>query len=1120
MKKGMSSIVSIFFITLSVLILVSFMGYYANYNINRYIKIVENSKQVQDNLVDDVILSDISYYLDQNPILYNVINEYDNINIFLTFDQLKNNITSLDGNIVFSGNVSWSDGVIDDSFVLNNIISSSESLNYDNQYSLGFHFNVDSSVDGDIISSPMLDIYVDGTNMVVDEACLTQFSFDSNEWNSFFMIRNSNGFKIYVNDILKKDVSCALGSSTSGPIVIGGSSGYIDNFFIVNDVINQNYHEYLSDLLLYNDLIFVTDNNINSRLYVDHEYNVNFYKKSNLKFKEISYVKGESYVGQDEYIIHDETYSNLDRDKNIYLMNENGIEDYSFFKSNYDGLVLAYDFEGPVGLYNYDKSQSNNLDLSGAFVKSGNDDNYLDLSNGAASVNNLDITYDEFIIGFRLNLKESNVFDTLVEKENSFIVNLDAKDVKYSIDFGRFKDGEADFVSGAHQNSSVESSTGEGNILYFEDFNSTDLTDWTQHGGGTWEVLNNQLQTSGSGYLTILGNSVEGEFFNFTYKALVNRDNNKNMGIIFNYFDQNNYWALNTWENERIVVGGRIDGSAYYAGDLLESDFLVDDTNTDTWYWFEVYRNDTHIAFKHWELGSSEPSSWEMEIYETRMLGGSIGLYGWANTVYYDNLTVEEIGTGEIIEGSEGDYSSGSGNPKILRYDNWYNILISYDETDGAKIFVNNELYANSSLFSGSIDLLSSDLLFNKNLTLNAKIDDFFIVNNLDLQINNDFNVYRTFFKDSMIYFIDKLIKADAYFPDINEIQLYPSFDNFVIDSTLENLVNANYYTQTFNFSFPQSISIDVSDYDKYIKNKLYLDFSNCNSKIEDYLDNSLFINIDYTKDSPGGMECSMVGNNNYLSDRFKLNVTDYELYFFIKSMEESYEILSYSYDDLEIKLYRNETNIFMSFNESIVDFEVDETWSLISIIKESDDLKIYLDGIFKAQIIDYSRGNKNLYLEFFKGNYLINSLLFTENLIDKSNEFISQKSILPNNDFDFIINHYCKDNSSQSYSNCNSATSARYHKFALNSDSMRLSKFDIVDSKDYLLIKNLQDIEYEKEDIEIYVQGEYQSRNKFIFLDKDKYYSETLLKNGYIALENQSNIIITTSNGNKFRFN
>ncbi|MDD3263560.1 MAG: hypothetical protein PHT94_01535 [Candidatus Nanoarchaeia archaeon] len=1121
MKKGISSVVSIFFITISILLLVGFTGYYANYNIQMYLKTVESSKIVNEDIVYDSVISSVNYSIDESPILYNFIKNYDPLLLFLDFDNLGNNVTSIDKKYYFVGQPKWEDGLIKTALNLNDSEYFLSNFSLNGVYSLGFHYKLNSMDDGEIFTSDFLNIFIEDNLLKIDENCLISLSdIDVNKWSSFFLIRNQNSFQVYIDGILEGDLICEYSSSILSDILIGKSNTIIDNFFIYNGTIDISYVDYFNNILLYSNLLYFSNLQTNGRIYLNSNNDYSFYKKNDIELKELDFIKGKSFPNFQEYLVNSPLeYYNFD-DKRILVVNKTGIEDDEFLQSEYNGLKIAYDFEGPNGYYNYDKSSNNNIDSNYFYINSKDSNNYLDLNNRYSITRNLNIDYSNFLIGFRLNLKNGNGIQSLIEKENSFVINVDVSDYKYSLDFGRYFQSEANFISGAYKESSIPGQSGEEEILYENYFDSQDVSNWTKSGTGTWAVENNQIKANESGYLTSFVDVSTDNFNNFTYQALVKRENNKNMGIVFSYNNSNNYWSFGTWENQNIVVDGKVNGVNSIAGGLNRTDFPVDDTQLNKWYWFKVLRNETHILFKHWDADFNEPDSWEFEILENRLLSGKVGLFSWANTIYFDNLTVKTISQ-ESQEPQEGEYIEGSNIlPKTLNYNNWYNIVVSYDSLSGAEIFVNNVLYANSTELDGAIDNLISDLYFNKNSNLNYQIDDFFLIENLDNNIISDYDNYQTFFDGDNIYFSNKINKLEAYLSNQNDKEiLYPSFYNFLINSKLNSKINSNFYTSIFNLSQENKISIDVSKKDRYQKNRLYLDFSTCENRIYDFLNKDIFLDVNFGYNSPSNFGCSMIGSNSILSDLFVLNLSEYSSYFYLKSQNGNYKILSYEYLDKDIVLSREENNLKISYNDINYSFETGEDWGIVSFLKETNMLKVYYNGIFQYEFVDNFDDFSTINLNFFNGDYYINSVLFYQEYIDKSNEFISFKNILPISNFDYDINHYCSDDFVV-FSLCDDFSESKYHKFIITSNDLSFSSIEIIDNTEYILLKNNLNIEYKKEDIELYINNEYKSRNDFWFLDKEKKYSDKLTNGGFIVVPNLNNIVISTKNGNKFYFN
>ena len=184
----------------------------------------------------------------------------------------------------------------------------------------------------------------------------------------------------------------------------------------------------------------------------------------------------------------------------------------------------------------------------------------------------------------------------------------------------------------------------ETNVLYEDGFDSIDLSSWTadpswSNGMGEWNVSGGVLENNGSaGGIQVIYRG-DRSWENYTYQALVKKEEDDPMGIVFYYNDSDNYWRYLT-ESGYMLVRGRVGGLWRNAGGWLNDQFAVDDTAQSTWYWFKVNLNGTHIRVKHWEQGTSEPE-WEREIPDVQLTNGSIGVMGWSGGTYFDNLTVE-----------------------------------------------------------------------------------------------------------------------------------------------------------------------------------------------------------------------------------------------------------------------------------------------------------------------------------------------------------------------------------------------------------------------------------------------------------------------------------------------
>jgi hypothetical protein len=178
--------------------------------------------------------------------------------------------------------------------------------------------------------------------------------------------------------------------------------------------------------------------------------------------------------------------------------------------------------------------------------------------------------------------------------------------------------------------------------LYKSFFQSESLAEWTEIYGNIdrWNIVGNEMRNNSGSQMSIImrGNL---NWTNYTLQALVKRTNTSTMGIMFYYQDNSNFWRYLS-ESGYMLIRGNIDDEWTNAGDLPDTAFAVDDTVSDSWYWYKAQVDNGWIRVKHWLDGDVEPTGWETEVFDNRILSGSIGLMGWSGGTQFKDIWAYE----------------------------------------------------------------------------------------------------------------------------------------------------------------------------------------------------------------------------------------------------------------------------------------------------------------------------------------------------------------------------------------------------------------------------------------------------------------------------------------------
>ena len=234
-------------------------------------------------------------------------------------------------------------------------------------------------------------------------------------------------------------------------------------------------------------------------------------------------------------------------------------------------------------------------------------------------------------------------------------------------------------------NGSEENFTTLAESAIFEDyFDGSPWTDnWTVFSGESGEVSLDTNRLKIASWHTDRLNAGNITWANYTFTSLMqcdSVDNNYDCSVIFAY-ESGTDFLLYGQKNGAMRIWDQSDSELGTTG--------TEDIGNNDLVWYKVKLSDDRILARHWAVGASEPSTWELNV--STPAGDNVGAIGVgihsSSASYFDNVTVtQEVFDSNVtateFDGSTTDFAGlSSGSVTGLTLDNSSNGKIVWADT-------------------------------------------------------------------------------------------------------------------------------------------------------------------------------------------------------------------------------------------------------------------------------------------------------------------------------------------------------------------------------------------------------------------------------------------------------